>query len=409
MCVVAGAVGAVAGGVGSLVNAVGGGGGGAPSGGGGGVNYVDNLQSLGQNLTGILGGGVAAGLGLSGLEGGNLNQLQAGAAAANPFGQYAGGFVPMLQNLLGSGGILNNASGAWRQEQGALAGLNPNIQTNTEGLSGLGNISTPGVTSALGNMVNNPLSGVQLPDSLKSILGESPYSFTKGEQFQYQTGLDSLQRTQAAQGLTGSGNQAVALEQYGQNFASQATQQNIQNLFGAQNLANQMGQNQFGNALNLGQFLGNQQQATFGNQLGVQQLESSQQQNSFNNASNRLSQILGINNQALNTQAGLLGPLLMATQASSSSPAAAGGILANLGVANQTSAGNLNSGIGGLANGLGNLLGSVGFGGGNNFTGDFSTGGGYTSGGDYNSTLYGPSGYGGGYTYGGDNSYGFTI
>ena len=32
-----------------------------------------------------------------------------------------------------------------------------------------------------------------------------------------------------------------------------------------------------------------------------------------------------------------------------------------------------------------------------------------TSGGDYNSLLYGPSGYGGGYTYGGSNSYGFTA
>jgi hypothetical protein len=436
MCVIAGAVGAVAGGIGSLVNATSGGGGGSPqpSGGGGtNVNESFNLQSLGQTLTGILSGGTAAGLGISGLAGGNLNQLQAGATAANPFGQYSTGFVPQLQQML-QGGLQTTGNNMMNSELANYSNMmgNQYIGTNTGGLSGMGNISTPGATGAMQGMLNNPTQmlsslqggGMQTPGGIQNILGQNPYSFTPGEQFQYQQGLNALQASTASQGLMGSGAQIVAAENYGQNFASQATQQNINNLFGAQQqatsifganqglqgLVNNMGQERFGNALNLGQFQSGQQQSSFGNQLGTQQLQSSQQQNTAQNLGNMLSRLTGIYGQNMQGQQGLLGPLLQATQASSSSPATAGGILANLGVANQVSGGNLASGLGGLSSGLGNMLQGVNFGGGGNpYAGSFSTSGGYSSGGDYMSSVFGPSGYGGGYTYGGSNSYGFSM
>lgn len=397
-----------------------------PSGGGGGSSSSGGFQSLGQDLTGILSGGLASTLGLSGLAGGNLNQLQAGAAAANPFGQYATGFVPLLQQVLGSGafGLPQEMLSAQQQDLGALQDLykTANIGTNTGALSQLGNILTPGQASTMQGLVNNPtqlLSSVQQGNSqIGNVLGQNPYGFTQGEKFQYEQGLGALQTTQAAQGLTGSGNQMAALEQYGQNFASQATQQNLNNMFqansqaqGLQGIVNAMGQNQFGNTLNLGQFLSGQQQNTFANQLGTQQLQSQQQQNTQQNLSNILTQMVGINQGEISNEMGLLNPLLTATQASLSSPATAGGILSNLGVANQQSAGNLASGMGGLANGLGgfgNMLSGLNFGGGN-YTGDFSTSGGYSSGGMYSGTLFGPSGLGSGYNYGGSNSYGFTM
>lgn len=414
MCVVAATVGAVAGGVGAAasgINALAGGGGGGGNAAPSGAQAVYNPQSLGQTMTGILSGGLSAGLGISGLAGENYNQLQAGAAAANPFGQYASGFVSPLQQMLQGGlqGTIGADIGGLSQIWNSITPT-ANIGTNIAALTGASNISTPVPTSWAQNMVNNPLTGVQLPQNIQSIIGANPYSFTQGEQFQYQQGLGALQSTQAAQGLIGSGKQAVDLMQYGQNYASQATQQNIQNLFGAQNIANIMGQNQFGNNIALANLMSGQQQNTFGNLLGIQQLQSTQQQNTQQNLGNLLSQALGINMLDINARSGLLNPLLTASQASLSSPATAGGILANLGVANQGSAGNITSGVGGLASGLGNLLGGLNFGGGGSYTGDFSTGGGFTTPGSYDSTLFGPTGYGGGYNYGGGgNSYGFTM
>ncbi|WP_141710935.1 hypothetical protein [Paraburkholderia nodosa] len=49
------------------------------------------------------------------------------------------------------------------------------------------------------------------------------------------------------------------------------------------------------------------------------------------------------------------------------------------------------------------------FGGGNNFSGDFSGSTPFSPSGSYDPTTFGPSGYGGGYTYPGSNSYGFTM
>jgi hypothetical protein len=371
MCVVAGAVGAVAGGIGSLANSFGGGGG-VPSG----AQAVYNPQSLGQDLTGILSGGLSAGLGISGLAGGNLNQLQAGAAAANPFGSQSNKYYGPLQNLLG-GGLQNQIAGTQAGEQSVLNSITGNqyIGSNTGLLSQMGNISTPGVTASLQNQVNNPtqlLSSVNQGNSqISNVLGQNPYSFTQGEQFQYNQGMGAVNASLAAQGMVGSGNQMISLENYGQNFASQATQQNLNNLFtansqaqGLQGIVNQMGTNQFNETAGLGNYLTGQQQQSFGNQLSTQQLYTGQQQDTAQNLMNLLSGQVGIGSQGLQAFEGLIPGLLTATQASQSSPGTAGGILANLGVANQASAGNLASGIGGLANGIGNMLSGVNLGGG---------------------------------------------
>jgi hypothetical protein len=404
MCVVAGGIGAaVAGGVASAgASALLSGGGGGGGGGGG----ASGGSSLGQGIGDILAGGLSAGLGIQGLAGGNLNQLQAGAAASNPFGQYATGFVPTLQNLLNPGQLGSIQGQTATAQQGELSLLNSimgsaNISTNTGGLSAQGNISTPGQTSALQGLLNNPTQllstlqggGVQLPSGISAILGQNPYSLTSGEQFQETQGLSNLNRSLAQTGQLGSGNQYAAAEQYGQNFASQAVQQNITNLLGAQTsanqtsttnqglqgLVNQMGQNQFGNTASLASLLTGQQQQSFSNQLGTQQLQSTQQQNSQVNLQNLLQSMMGINSGAINANLSILGPLLTATQASNSSPASAGGILANLGVANQASGSNIASGLAGLGSGVGQLLSGLSFGSGGSTSGSENFGASSTS------------------------------
>lgn len=430
MCVVAGSVGAaVAGGlassaVGSLVGGSGGGGGGGGSG----------FNSLGQGLGDILSGGLSAALGLQGLAGGNLNQLQAGAAAANPFGQYASGFVPQLQGLLGGAatGIQQQAAGNKQQEMNMLNQLrgSSNIDTGAGTLNWT--VGTPMQSGQLANLLNNPTQliqslqggGVQTPAGITALANQDPSKMTAGQQFQYNQGLDAMNRSMAATGQFGSGNQLAAATQYGQQFASQAYQQNVANMLGAQqsinqtsgtnqglqSLVNQMGQNQFGNTLSLAQLLSGQQQNTINNSLGVQQLLSQQRQNSQTNLQNLLTSMVGIDNNQINANMGLLGPLLTATQASNSSPATAGGILANLGVANQGSAGNVASGIGGLANGIGGLISGLNFGGGGGFGGFGGTG---QQSGFYSGSGFGPSGFGtisgGDYYSGGGNTFGFAI
>jgi len=405
MCVAAAAAGIGA--AGSLGAAALGGGGGGGGGSGSNVNYTDNLQSLGQTLTGIMSGDVSTALGLQGLSGGNLNQLQAGAVAANPFGSQADQYYGALSSLL-NGGIQGQVSTAQNNELSYLNSImgNAQIGTNTGALNNAATIGPNAGSNALTSLVNNPQS-VSLPSSVQSILSQNPYSFTSGEQFQYQQGMNAVNSTMAQQGLIGSGNQAVSLEQYGQNYASQATQQNITNLLNAQSAANTAYGTQTGAASGLGSLLSQQGQNTFSNLLGTQQLQTTQQQGTAGNLLNLLSGMTGINSQAISGNEGLLSSLLTATQASQSSPSTAGGILANLGVANQVSAGNLSSGLGGLANGLGNLASGLNFGSSATSSADAFSTGNVDAG--YNAALYGPSGFGdttySGYS--GTNGYGF--
>lgn len=404
MCVVAAAGVGAAGAIGSAaINSGSSGGGG---GGGGGEGF--DTANLGQGLTGILSGGISAGLGISGLAGGNANQLQAGALAANPFGGQSNQYYGALAALLNGGQQGANAANL-QAEMNTLNGITgqQTISTNTGALSSLGNISTPTQTGALANQAANPLSSVQLPASMQAILSADPYSLTAAQTSAMNTGLNTVQAQNAAQGLIGSGNQQIALQNYAQQTATADEQTNIGNLLSTQSLASQMGQAQFGNNATLAQILSGQQQSTFTNQQGTQQLQTTQQQDTAQNLMNILSGETSIFGQNTTANENLINGLLTATQASSSSPATAGGILANLGVANQQSAGNLGNGLGGLANGLGNLLGGLNSGS-NSFAGDFSTTGGTTTSGGYSSLLGGPNGLFSGYNYSGSNSYGFT-
>jgi hypothetical protein len=391
----------------------------APSGGGGGGGGGSG-GGLGQGIGDILSGGLSAALGIQGLTGTNYNQLQAGAAAANPFGSQANQYYSALQQML-LGGINQSSANNFNATSNFLSQILPQqtIGTNLGSLTQAANTGTPTQTSQLQQLTNNPTQlistlqggGVQLPSSIQSILNQNPYQLTSGQQFQEQQGLDSLNRSLASTGQVGSGNQFAAAEQYGQNFASQAVQQNISNLLGAQQSANQtsstnqglqsiinsMGQNQFGNTLNLAQLLTGQNQQNFSNLLGAQQLQSSQQQNTGQNLQNILQLMMGIGQNYTGNQLQQLNPLLTATQASTSSPATAGGILSNLGVANQASGQNVASGLGGIANGVGNLIQGINFGSGG-ATGSFS-------GGNFGGAFVNPTA---GYT-GGGNSYGFTM
>jgi hypothetical protein len=365
---------------------------GAMSGGGGGGGSTTSYGttqngSIGQGIGDILAGGLSSALGIQGLAGGNLNQLQSGAAAANPFGSQSNQYYGALQQMLmGSGGIVGASASNQNAETSFLQNILPgaNINTNLGGLNSLSAPSTPGQTATMQSLINNPTQlistlqggGVGLPSGISAILNQNPYQLTSGQQFQETQGLTNLNRSLAQTGQLGSGNQYAAAEQYGQNFASQAVQTNISNLLnaqgvanststtnqGLQSLVNQMGQNQFGNAANLSNILTGQQQSAFSNQLGLQQLQSTQQQNSQQNLQNLLQLLGGINQRGVAGQEAVLPGLLTATQASSSSPATAGGILANLGVANQASGSNIASGLGGLASGVGSLLQGVNFG-----------------------------------------------
>jgi len=410
MCVIAGAVGAVAGGVGSLVNATsgGGGGGGSAPPQGGNVQTVYNPQSLGQTMTGILSGGLSTALGISGLAGGNLNQLQAGAAAANPWGSQAPGYYGALSSLLG-GGLQNQISGEQGQNQGYLGMLNSQNaralnSANLGQLGQLGNISTPGATSAMQGLVTNPQSA-SLPSSIQNILAQNPYAMNAGQQFQFQQGENALNATMAAQGFSGSAHQMLALQDYGQQAANTAMGTNIQAALGAEQAQQGAFGQQVGALGSLSNILSQQQQNSFGNQLGVQQFGAGLQQQAYGNQAGILNSMMQMNSTQSQLMEGLLPSLLTATQATTSSPSTAGGILANLGVANQGSAGNIGAGIGGLANGIGSLANGLSNmnwgGGGGSYSGAFNTGAG--------TTTYDPTGGGSSYTYSGDNSYGFTM
>jgi len=418
-------IGAAIGGIASGIGAIAGGGGG---GGSSQPTYTTNNGSLGQGIGNILAGGLSSALGLQGLAGGNLNQLQAGAAAANPFGQYSGDFVGLLQDLLGSGpgqsSLLNTIQSAATSQNQLFWNVFPSSTIST-GASGVNtNISTPGQTSTLQNLVNNPTQliqtlqggGVQTPSGIQAIANENPDTMTAGDIFAENQGLANLNRSLAQTGQVGSGNQYVAAEQYGQQFATQVYQQNVQDILsaqgtinqtagtnqGLQSLVNAMGQNQFGNTLNLAQLLSTQQQNTFGNTLGIQQLLSQQQQNSQTNMQNLLSQFVGLTNGNISNLLGMINPLMTLSQATNSSPATAGGILANLGVANQTSAGNIASGLAGLGQGVGQLASAIPFSSSGSYNPGFSTGTGpldnpstydYGSSGAYNPGIGSALGY----------------
>jgi hypothetical protein len=389
-------------------------------GGGGGSSSSGSSSSTGTGGYGdpgsLISGGLSAALGLNQLLGSGSTTVQgsaqAGAVAANPAGQFAQGYEPALQALLQGPGLTSQILGDQGAEAGLLesllgsanigtntGALPTNVGTNTTALAGLTNVGTPTQNAQLQALVNNPTQliktlqggGVSTPASLEAVANQNPYGLNAGEQFQETQGEQALNRSLAQTGQTGSGNQLVAAEQYGQNFASQSQAANIAQMESAQGTINQtaqtnqglqaivnnMGQTQFGETASLASLLQGQNQANFSNTLGTQQLETQEEQGTFantlqqqqlqtqqqttsqTNLQNLLSQLIGLNTTATGQEIGELNPLLSATETNQSSPSSAGQILSEEFANANNAAGNVTSGIGGIANGLAGATNSI--------------------------------------------------
>jgi hypothetical protein len=404
-------VGAAASAVGAISSVAGGGGGSS-----GGSTSSGSSTGGYSDPGSLISGGLSAALGLNQLLGSGPSTVQgsaqAGAVAANPAGQFAQGYEPALEALLQGPGLTSQILGDQSAENGLLGSImgSANISTNTGAiptnvgtnigaLTSAANVSTPGQNAQLQALVDNPTQliktlqggGVSTPASLEAVANQNPYGLNAGEQFQETQGAQALNRSLAQTGQVGSGNQLVAAEQYGQNFASQSQAANIAQMESAQStinqtastnqglqqIVNQMGQNQFGNTATLAELEQSQQQANFSNLLGGQQLQTQQQQDTASNTlaqqqlqtqqqtasqtnlQTLLSQLMGINQGATSQELQELNPLLSATETNQSSPSSAGQILSEEFANANNAAGNVTSGIGGIANGLGSGINSI--------------------------------------------------
>ena len=299
------------------------------------MNPNDSLASL---LSGIFSGGVGLAQ-LFGHGGSSASgSAAAGAAAASPFqsqfSQYQGQ-VPGALNLSSiiANSLMGGASNASSGLQGLASSGIPWIINNVSGL----NTSVPGVPSSVSNAPANLAASV---NNLTSNIMSTP-----GVQFQYQQGLDSLNKSLAASGQLGSGAQMIAAEQYGQNFASTAYQQQLSDLLATQGQEFQQGVTgtQLGASLAGQEFQqGISKNSLLGNLAGMQ--------------GNIMSQAAGLPLQYLsaagNINQGLLNSLGLFSGASTGSPATAGSILSGQFANSQTALGNVAGGVGGALQGL---------------------------------------------------------
>lgn len=384
---------------------------------------MDPNTSLASLLSGIFSGAY----GLNQLVGSGKDtaagSAAAGAAAASPFQSQFGNYQPQVQgainNAQGSQGALSsiisgiNTSGAQGQ-LGALAaqagGLNGAITGNqslTSILSGLATQGAGGVSSAISG------SGQSLQDQVAAL--STNYMNNPAIQAQYNLGLDTVNRGLLATGYGGSGQQQAQLEEFGQQFASNAYQQQLQDIlstnqqaFGQNVGATQLGaglqQQQFGEALQGTQLAGQFQQNTFANQLqSILSQGNLVQSGSQLGLSGQGLQIQGFSTLG-NEQQGLLNALGLFSGASTGSPATAGSILSGQFGNAQTAAGNLGAGITGIASGIDSASGGSLSSGLGNFLGNLFGGGDIgTSIGDILSGTIGGGALGGGFSsLGGD-------
>jgi hypothetical protein len=190
-------------------------------------------------------------------------------------------------------------------------------------------------------------------------------------QAQYQLGLNTVQAGLASQGLSNSGAAQTQLEQYGQQFASGAYNQQLQNLINTSNAAytQNTGATQLGAALQGQTFSqGLEQLGSQGNILSMLGALTGQQ-GSLQSAGGQLS-LAGLqgtgslyNSSAqlgLTGMQGLLNSLLVGSGATTSSPATAGIIASNQFGNTQQAAQNAASGVGGAISGLSNLVSGIG-------------------------------------------------
>lgn len=291
------------------------------------ANTLSALLSGAGGLYQFFGGGLGSASG----------SATAGAAAADPFASQRGTYQGQLGGAMGTlGGMAS----------GATAGVNPMVS---------------GLMGASGNQTGQTLQGMfqQGPGQVPQAMLGSPaalqqqlgalagnYMDNPAIKAQYGLGLDTVTRGMQASGYGGSGQEMKELSDYGQQFASQAYQQQFQNILAGnqqaygQNLANTQegaalqGQ-QFGQGMNLQQLL----------MQGLGQAGQLQ---------------LGAQGQGIGAQGQLLQSLLAASGATTGSPGTAGNILAGAFSSNNSALGNIGQGL----SGLGSLLGGGGAAGG---------------------------------------------
>jgi len=316
-------------------------------------------SSIGQLLSGLFSGGA----GIAQLIQASTN-AQGGAAAASPFGSQYGSYQPQLQSAVtglgtqqgqvtsgingiasqvaglsgGASGNINNNASALNQPISSVQGMNPNAGTVSSAISGSGGQLVSDVNSLASNYMANP-----------------------AIQSEYQLGLNSVNAGLAAQGLSSSGAADIQLEQYGQDFAANAYQQQLSDILNTSQTAfsQNVGSTQLGAALQ-GQTFGQgiQQQSLISQLLGEQAGLYGQGEQAALSPLSTAGGLLGTSgNLGLSSQQNLISQLLAASGATTGSPGTAGAILSNEFSNTNTALGNLGAGIGGAA---GSLLGTNG-------------------------------------------------
>ena len=202
-------------------------------------SILQALSGQGSNLTNpsVLNG-------LAQLAGGIYSGVNAGKNtqeimnAADPFNQYRQNYATSLNNLFNTNGYANKFS---------PTGVDSYVATNQPLNSAtLANLSTTGAANA-GDY--NALNGI---GTTYNNLLQNPSAIFNDPTYQAETaqGSEAVQRALAARGLTNSGNEQQALQDYGTANSAQYLQQRLSNLSNAytQNVnANNLG---YGNAYN---------------------------------------------------------------------------------------------------------------------------------------------------------------
>jgi len=297
-----------------------------------------------NDLGGLLSSIFTGAIGLNQLVGGGGGSVSgsaaAGASAADPFASQRAQYQQTLSGLPGQlQGQIGSAQNAVNPIISQLTGLGGNA--TMQQLQGL--FQQP--QQMLGGLANSVVPGMDLQQKIDALAGN--YMDNPAIKAQYELGLGSVNRGLAAQGLMGSGQQMAELERYGQQFASQAYQQQFQNLLsGNQQQAALAGQ-QFSQQAIAQQLMNQMQQQRFGQGLSLQQMLSQ----SLGQAGQLQ---LGASGQQLGATGNLLQQMLTASGATTGSPATAGGILSGQFANSQQAAANLGQGtVGALSRLLG--------------------------------------------------------
>lgn len=123
------------------------------------------------------------------------------AAAADPFASQRAGYQPQLQ------GLMNTA--------GTQGGATQNVNAITQMAN----------STAQGNIYQSQMAAMLNPGTSQAALAQMP-----GYQFAMNQGVQTTDRSAAASGMLGSGNEAAELTQFGQGLADQQFQTQFNNL-----------------------------------------------------------------------------------------------------------------------------------------------------------------------------------